>query len=97
MTTADKLLVHYKESKDRNSFYHFWYEGNPATFIQSMQIAKDLGVECRFNNFSDMEDLKAYDGFYFYVHDVKVNLPTEEDLFAVTIEIDSFNREGELW
>ena len=95
MKAADKLLVHYKDSLNHGTFYHFWYEGNPATFIQSMQIAKDLNVECKFNDFTCIRNLEEYDGYYFHIHDVKVNLPTDEDVFAVNIEIDDFHKEGE--
>lgn len=95
MKTTERLLVHYKEAITHNSFYYFWYEGNPATFIQSIQIAKDLNVECKFNDFTEIEDLKEYDGYCFHIDNIKINLPTNEDVFAVIIEIDDFHKKGE--
>ena len=95
MRKDNKILVRYfydMDSKEENPITTFFYEGNPSDFIQSMQIAKDMGIKCQFNKYTENIDEKLI-GYVYNISDVIITLPTKDDLFVVKIIISGGEEE----
>lgn len=91
MRKDKELLVQYfydMDIKEENPITSFFYEGNFSEFIQSMQIAKDMEIKCKFNKYSENIDEEWLDCACVYnISDIIITLPSKSDLFVIKIFI----------